>query len=255
MTRLLPWLYLSVLAVEALVVVPAYVVWRPASGSLVNLVVGAIALACMVAMLVYSVARRSHRLRETLRLSTWLHLHIFLGLQGVLLAYVHCLPLFWRHGWPILVNPGMLNLYAVTVVFASGLFGRYLYAQVPKTLGGQHLAAKEVDQELAALTQGLPAPISALWADPPRPTGFLGVLAAGRVRDQRLRQLAAMPLEPRVRELAARRLVLEHQKAALGAAQRVFSWWILLHRPIAAAMYLLSFVHAALSLLFYSARS
>lgn len=255
MTRLLPLIYVSALALEAAVLVPAYVLTRPTSGSLVNLVVGAVGLACMIGMLVYSIARRSRMLREWMRLSTWLHLHIFLGLQGILLAYVHCLPLLWRHGWPILVNPGMLNLYAVTVVFLSGLFGRYLYAQVPKTLGGQHLQVREVDAELASLTAGLPGDIRKLWEGAPVPTGFLGVISAGSVRQARLRDLRKLPLEPKVRELAARKITLEHQKAAMGAAQRVFSWWILLHRPIAAAMYLLSFVHAAIGLLFFSMRS
>lgn len=255
MTRLLPATYLSVLALEALLLVPAYVVWRPPSGSLVNLVVGAVALACMLAMLVYSIARRSRRLRELMRLSTWLHLHIFLGLEGILLAYVHCLPLFWRHGWPILVNPGMLNLYAVTVVFLSGLFGRYLYAQVPKTMGGQHLEAREVDRELAELTASLPFDIKGLWEGAPVPTGVFGLVAAGSARQARLRELARLPLEPKVRSLAARKITLEHQKAAMGVAQRVFSWWILLHRPIAAAMFLLSFVHAALGVLFFDPRS
>ncbi|MCB9687875.1 MAG: hypothetical protein H6738_18870 [Alphaproteobacteria bacterium] len=255
MLRFLPLVYLSVLALEAAVLVPAYVLTRPSSGSLVNLIVGGVGLACMIGMLVYSIARRSRLLRSWMRLSTWLHLHIFLGLQGILLAYVHCLPLLWRHGWPILVNPGMLNLYAVTVVFLSGLFGRYLYAQVPKTLGGQHLQLKEVEEELASMTAGLPEGIRTLWEGAPAPTGFFGVISAGSVRQARLRDLRKVGLAPEVKELAARKITLEHQKAAMGAAQRVFSWWILLHRPIAAAMYLLSFVHAAIGILFFSMRS
>ncbi len=244
-------LYLFVLLVEAVVLVPAYVWFRPASGSGVNLVVGTVALASMIAMLVYSLARRFKFLRDWMRLSSWLHLHIFLGLQGILLAYVHCLPLLWRHGWPILVNPGMLNLYAVTVVFLSGLFGRYLYAQVPKTLGGQHLAAKEVDQELAALGGQVPAGLERLWTDAPGAPSVFGLVTAARARSQALRALRGQPLAPEVRALAERRVTLEHQKRAMASAHRVFSWWILAHRPIALAMYLLSFVHAALSLLFF----
>ncbi len=244
-------LYLAILTVEALVLVPFYVWLRPASGSGLNLVVGTVALASMIAMLVYSFARRMKFLRNVMRLSSWLHLHIFLGLQGILLAYVHCLPLFWRHGWPILVNPGMLNLYAVTIVFGSGLFGRYLYAQVPKTLGGQHLVAKEVDAELKALGDKVPAEAERLWKDAPGARGFLGVIAAGRARNAALRALGAIPMEREARVLAERRIVLEHQKRAMASAQRVFSWWIVLHRPFALAMYLFSFVHAALSLLFF----
>ncbi len=244
-------LYLSLLLLEGAVLVPAYVVLRPESGSGVNLVVGAVALASMIAMLVYSLARRLKFLRDWMRLSYWLHLHIFLGLQGILLAYVHCLPLLWRHGWPILVNPGMLNLYAVTVVFLSGLFGRYLYAQVPKTLGGQHLAAKQVDEELAALGDKVPKELERLWKDAPGAPSVFGVVAAGRARSAAIRALGKVPLAADVRALAERRVVLEHQKRAIASAQRLFSFWIVAHRPIALAMYLLSFVHAALSLLFF----
>lgn len=179
--RLVPLLYLAILSVEAVGLTALYLVVRPAAGSWLNIVVGSVGLLSMIAMLVYSIARRSRTLRGWMRLSAWLHLHIFLGLQGVLFVYVHCLTLFWRHGWPILVNPAMLNLYAVTIVFFSGLFGRYLYAWVPKNPSGQPVAG------------------------------------IGR---------------------------------GYAVAQRVFSWWILLHRPIAAAMYLLSFVHVVLALAF-----
>ncbi|MBX2797333.1 MAG: hypothetical protein KTR31_06695 [Myxococcales bacterium] len=246
----LPALYLSLLGIEAAVLVPTYLVVRPASGSVFNAAVGTFAILCMIGMLVYSLARRSRRLRRIMRLSLWLHLHIFLGLQGILLAYVHCLPLFWRPGPPTLLNPGMLNLYAMTIVFLSGLFGRYLFAQVPTTVGGQHLTIEALDAELAELNQPVPAEVSALWADPPGASGFSGVVTAGRHRRRALRQLAALELSPDVYALAERRLGLMHKKAALTSARRLFSTWIFLHRPIAGAMYLITAVHVVLSLLF-----
>jgi hypothetical protein len=246
-SRALPFLYLSLLLGEAGVLAPSYVWLRPDPGGIVNVVVGSVALLSMIAMLVYSIARRSRALRSVMRLSTWLHLHIFLGLQGILLAYVHCLPLLWRGGAPLLLNPGMLNLYAVTIVFGSGLFGRYLYAQVPKTLGGQHLAAKELDAELAALDRPVPPEVAELWRSMRE---VRGMLAAARARRGALRRLRGMALEPEVRGLAERRVVLESQKAAMSTAQRVFRLWIVLHRPVAAAMYLISFVHVALWAMF-----
>lgn len=179
---LIALLGLSVLMVEGVTLFAVYLALQPESGSWLNVVVGTVGLLSMIAMLVYSVARRSKALRDVMRLSYWLQLHIFLGLQGVLLAFLHCLPLLWREGWPILLNPGMLNLYAVAVVFASGLFGRYLYALVPKAAGGQ-------------------------------------VLEGGRGE-------------------------------ALLLAQRVFRYWIVLHRPIALGMYLLSAVHVLVALVY-----
>ena len=242
--------YLSFLVVEALWLVPTYFALRPAAGSIVNVVVGSVGLFCMIAMHVYSIARRNRRLRQVMRLSWWLHLHIFLGLQGILLSYLHCLPLLWRHGPPILVNPGMLNLYAITVVFASGVFGRYLFAQVPKTLGGQHLTAKALDEEIAALPQEMPPEVQALWAAGPRRKGFSGLVAEGFARRRALRELKQMPLEPDMKKLAARRVVLERQRAMYTTARRIFATWIVLHRPVAVAMYLITAVHVALGLLY-----
>ncbi|MEQ1501184.1 MAG: hypothetical protein ABMB14_03090 [Myxococcota bacterium] len=240
---------LLILAVEAVVLVGVYLTVLPTSGSWLNVAVGSIGLASMIAMLVYSVARRSAALRRVMRLSTWLNLHIFLGVQGVLFTVVHCMPLLWRHGWPILVNPGMLNLYAVLVVFGSGMFGRYLYAQVPKTLGGQHLQARQLEQELETLGP-IPETVSALWAKAPMPRSVFGIVPAAFARRRALSRLDRMKLEPAMREMARRRVVLEHQKAAMVAAQRVFRYWIVLHRPIAIAMYLLSGVHVLVSVLF-----
>lgn len=250
MNGVLPILYFLVLTAEAVGMTGLYLWLRPASASWLNLIVGSVALASMIAMLVYSLARRIKLLRDWMRLSSWLHLHIFLGLQGILLAFVHCLPLLWRGGWPMVLNPGMLNLYAVAVVFASGVFGRYLFGQVPKTLGGQHLAAKAVEEELAALDQPVPDEVRALWAQAPGARSFVGLIRARAARRRAVRALRAMRLEPKLAGLCERRVVLEHQKASLQYAQRIFRWWILLHRPVAAAMYLLSFVHVILSLAF-----
>ncbi len=249
-TRWLPFLYLPALALELAALAALYAWLQPAAGSLTNVIVGSIGLLCMIAMLVYSIARRSKLLRSWMRLSTWLHLHIFLGLQGIGLAYVHCLPLLWRGGSLNPLNPGMLNLYALTVVFASGLFGRYLFAQVPKTVGGQHLAAQELDAELSALEQPVPAEVRALWSELPVAGGVLGMLAASRGRRRALAKLRGLSLEPEVATLAARRITLESQKSVMTSACRVFWLWIVLHRPVAIALYLISFVHLVLGLLY-----
>ncbi len=249
MSRFLPVVYFMVLIAEALVLAVAYGVMQPASSSVFNVVIGTIGLASMVIMLVYSIARRSRGLRSMARLSTWLHLHIFLGLQGVLLVFFHCTPMLYREGHAALLNPGILNLLAVIVAFFSGIFGRYLYAQVPKTLGGQHLAIAALDEELAELSD-LPKEVHALWAAAPAHGGVFAIVGSDVKRRSALRQLRGMSLPADVHALAARRVTLEWQKAVLGGAQGVFRLWILLHRPLAIAMSFLSAVHMALAFMF-----
>jgi hypothetical protein len=50
--------------------------------------------------------------------------------------------------------------------------------------------------------------------------------------------------------LAERRVMLERRVAAYEAAERIFRRWIVLHRPLAAIMYVISAVHVILSYMF-----
>lgn len=144
----------------------------PAASSRLGTALGWGALISMVVMLVYSIARRSKRLRDVARLSYWLHFHIFLGFQGFLFAVFHSLPMLERDHLAVL-NPGFLTMCAATVVFCSGVFGRWLFGRLPRGPDGEPLKS-----------------------------------------------------------------------------QRLFATWILLHRPLAAGMYVLAAMHIALSYMF-----
>lgn len=249
MHRILPVVYSVVLLVEALALGILYATDPPAPSDPISVWLGTLGLASMVVLLGYSAARRSRALRRIAELRVWLHLHIFLALQGFLFVVFHSLPMFWgaRFMW---LNPGVINFAGVCVVVASGIFGRWLFQQVPRTLGGRHMLARDVDAELAAMKADLPASVTRLWADEPTTTSLAGILGAAARRRAALRALHQLQLPAEVHALAHRRLVLEHQKAALAVTQRVFRWWIVLHRPIAAIVYILSVVHLALALMF-----
>lgn len=249
MLRLLPWIYALLLLTEAVGLAAVYALAPPAPSDPLSVWLGTLGLLSMIVMLVYSVARRVKVLRDVARLSAWLELHIFLGLQGFLFVGFHSLPMFTnaRFMW---LNPGVINFAAVCVVIASGVFGRWLFAQVPKTLGGTHMEAKDVEAELKALNADLPASVTALWKDVPELRSIFGMVKADLDRRTAERKLATMGLPPDVYALASRRVRLERQKAALHVTQRVFRWWIVLHRPIAAMMYVLSAMHLVLALMF-----
>ena len=63
-------------------------------------------------------------LRNVARLSSWLHFHIFLGVQGMVCVVFHSMHLFTRSFAVNLMNPAVLNFIAVTIVFCSGLSSR-----------------------------------------------------------------------------------------------------------------------------------
>jgi hypothetical protein len=249
MRRLLPAIYALIIAAEI-----AAFAWRwatdppsPTSAFSVNL--GWAGLASMVVMLVYSIARRSRALRQVARLSVWLQFHIFLGVQGMVCIVFHSMHLFTRSYAVNLMNPAVLNFAAVAVVFFSGLFGRYLYSFIPHTVGGEQMAAREVEEELKKLGAVPPevAPLVKLSA-PPR--SFGGLVSADFATRRALRSLPSLKLQAETYELVARHLKLQRRLHALTAAERVFQRWIVLHRPLATIMYILSIVHVVLSYMY-----
>jgi hypothetical protein len=249
MRRLLPATYALIVTAEI-----AAFSWRwatdpPAPTSQFSINLGWVGLGSMVVMLIYSVARRSRALRQLARLSAWLHFHIFLGIQGTVCVLFHSMHLFTRSYGVNLLNPAVLNFAAVATVFASGLFGRYLYSFIPHTLGGEQMAAREVETELQKLGPVPPGLEPWVKLDGP-PRSFAGLIRADFSTRRALRTLPSMNLGPDARALLDRRLKLQRRLHALTAAERVFQRWIILHRPLATLMYILSVVHVVLSYMY-----
>ena len=249
MRRLLPAIYAVIVTVEI-----AALAWRfstnpPAPTSSFSINLGWVGLGSMVVMLIYSVARRSRALRNVARLSAWLHFHIFLGVQGMVCVVFHSLHLFTRSFGVNLGNPAVLNFIAVCVVFFSGLFGRYLYSFLPRTLGGEQMAARDVEAELAKLGE-LPPEARALLPTGPAPRGFGALVSADRQTRAAISKLPSLKLPPQTHELIERRLRLQLRLHMLSGAERIFQRWIVLHRPLATVMYVLSVVHVVLSYMY-----
>jgi len=221
----------------------------PGSSDPLSIWLGWGGLGSMIVMLVYSIARRVKALRELARLRYWLHFHIWLGVQGMVFVLFHSAHLFTKETihW---LNPGTINLIAVLVVFGSGIFGRYLYSLVPRSIGGQQLLASEIEKEIDGMTADLPPAVKALWADAPTASSLGDLVRADLRTRAALKTLRGIELGPEVSALAKRRVQLERRLAAWSTADKLFRRWMVLHRPLAAIMYVISAVHVALSYMF-----
>lgn len=247
--RALPLVYALIIAVELVWLSWRYAVDPPSSSSELSIALGWGGLISMIVMLIYSVARRSRKLRQIARLSSWLHFHIFLGVQGVVFVVFHSMHLFTREAPINWLNPAVVNLIAVLIVFFSGIFGRWLYAHVPHAMGGEQIAAREVEAELAKIDK-IPPEVDALWRGAKIEAGLVGLIRADIAMRGALSKLRGMSLTAEQRALAERRVRLGRRLAVLASAERLFRRWIVLHRPLASIMYVLSAVHVALSYMF-----
>jgi hypothetical protein len=233
--------------------------WQWKAGGSIGHTLGITGSSMMVLMLLYSVRKRVGALRRLGPLSRWLDVHIYLGVFGPLLVILHST--FKVQG---LVA---LSFWSMIVVALSGILGRYLYLQIPRTRAGEELALAELEAEDRELTAQLRARfrldetqlarLDALVAVPER-SGLLAGFVRLVTDDLRLRSglrrfarsCGSVP-RPVVREFerVVRQKAQVHRRILLwDRVHELFHYWHVLHKPFALVMYLFMIVHVGVAL-------
>jgi hypothetical protein len=244
----LPTIGYAVLVAEAAALTAWWATHEVRAADVVGHTIGWLGTVSMLLMHVYSIRKRVRALAHFGRLSSWLKLHIFLGLQGALLVCFHSAHLH------TVGNISGATIACTLVVVASGIFGRYLYSQLPKALTGERLGAREIEAELAELAPviaegraahpALEAAVAAQAGAQPI-TGRMSFAALVREDARTRRSLRALeraldtearthggPELERFASALRRRSALARRLGALTAAERVFRGWHLFHKPL-----------------------
>jgi hypothetical protein len=107
------------------------VVWTreiPPAGELFGHGIGIIGfLLMLMTETLYSLRKRSRSVKWG-RMSTWLQVHIFMGLVGPFMVLLHT-------SWKFNGLAGVTTLLTVIIV-VSGIIGRYIFTRIPRTLDG-----------------------------------------------------------------------------------------------------------------------
>lgn len=238
--------------------------WLKPSGY-IGQAAGIVSLAIFVALWLYPLRRRFRWLAGTGSMARWLDVHVSLALVLPLLAAVHA-------GWHFRGLIG-LGFDAMLAVWLSGLVGRYLYSRIPRSRTGLELGAEDTARRRRDLVaeiarrSGLPgAEVESVLGEDPWPCEGLGLLATLRqlIKDDwdrwRATRALARALRRRgrgkrldrrtlkeVRRLARREMALMQQARLLGATQRLFRFWHVVHRPFAIAALAAVLVHVAVA--------
>ncbi len=199
------------------------------------------------------------------RLSRWLDVHIYFGVIGPLLITLHTAMKF--HG---IVS---VSYFSMVVVALSGVFGRYLYMQIPRDARGHAVGLNESRQRLGQIQKrmleklppdaaegvriftgavsdydagGLRAVVKTLGHDLTLPWRVRGLRRFLRHGQQRVpeRELKA------VIRLAREQSVLIRRIATLDTMTRSLQYWHVFHKPFAYTMVVVMFVHIAVAVSF-----
>jgi hypothetical protein len=233
--------------------------WSLKPGGGLGLKLGAGGLALMTVMHAYSARKRLRPLRRAGPLARWLDFHILCGIFGPLLVVLHSS--FKVSG---LVS---ISFWSMVAVALSGVAGRYLYLQIPRSRRGDALSLNEATASAAALGRrldaefGLPPDeirrLEEMCASP-RPHGLLGALTHQLREDvtgaqsRRLRAaIDTLPLPPaaqrELRAVLAEKASLDRRLAMWDELHALFDHWHVVHKPFAIVMYLFVVVHVAVA--------
>jgi hypothetical protein len=112
----------------------------------------------------YSLRKRSRNVKWG-RMSTWLQMHIFMGLVGPYMVLLHT-------SWKFHGIAGVTTLFTIIIVM-SGFIGRYIYTRIPRTMDGL-----EIENTLSQEALKQARKLMALWHTIHIPIGMVLFVSA-----------------------------------------------------------------------------
>lgn len=229
----------------------------PEAGAFVGHSLGVIGFVLMLSTeTLYSLRKRSTRARWG-RMSKWMQFHIFTGIVGPFLVFLHT-------AWRFQGLAGVLTLMTGIVVL-SGFIGRYIYTAVPRNADGLLTEVGQLERSLLEVEQKLKSalPEANILLDEAGEgdvsgyhlilvRGLSGLLARRRWR-RRLRGMGGIASE-QMRELEMmlqRRHELLRQVRSQTIARSMLAAWHTVHIPIGMALFVVAFAHIGAAL-YYS---
>lgn len=252
---------------------PKYELLKP--GGTIGIKLGMLGLGLFLIIFLYPLRKRVPWLAKRGSSRHWLDFHVIAGLTAPLVIAFHS-------SFKFRGIAGMA-FWIMTAVAISGVIGRYIYAQIPRSLGSAELSLRELDgmqRELAAqlseqkllrppdftsllrvpsATEALRMPLYRalllmLWLDVARPFHIARlrarVLTSGGVVFSLGGFLPTSNRElERVIAAARRKSALSKRVAFLGRTQQVFHLWHVVHRPFSYSFAVLALLHITVVML------
>jgi len=216
-------------------------------------------LMILFGVVLYIARKRYNFMVKQFRLKYLLEFHIFLCTLGPILILFHTA---FKFGGLVSVA-----FWSMVAVVASGVIGRFIYIQIPRTIEGRELSLNEVKgmrSELATTLertlgsdQGLiPLLASASSGrDGTRKGSFVSLYLEERRTVQAIRSSlktrnVAMEERSSIIRMVKEEFALSHRIGRLQTMQQLFKYWHVAHLPFALIMLIVLIIHVAVTLAF-----
>lgn len=222
-------------------------------------------LMMIVGVSVYMIRKRYRRFFNFGYLKHWLEFHIFLCSVGPILVLYHTA---FKFGGIVSVS-----FWSMVLVVLSGVVGRFIYLQIPRSIQGQELSLKEMNEEkekLAARVRSVLSEDSSTYSEFERISSsdhyksfklstaigfffweYFNVRKVLRSMKNRIKQLGLSKSEQvELMHAAKSEIVFARRIALLRTSQKLFHMWHIFHLPFAIAMFTIMVIHVVVTIIF-----
>lgn len=196
-------------------------------------------------------------------LKYWLEFHIFLCVLGPVLVLYHTA---FKFGGLVAIS-----FWSMVAVVLSGIIGRFIYIQIPRTIEGRELSLKEVRgaktdlgellrKEYDLEEESFQLIVSSLDDEAETSSRLLVIRLIKKMRqdrraykriDSELRKnQLTRPERLKIKRLVINEIVLNRKIGRLAYMQRLFEYWHVAHLPFALVMLIILVVHVVVTIVF-----
>lgn len=216
----------------------------------------------LIAVVSYMIRKRWTKIRRWGILKHWLEMHIFLATVGPMLVLFHT---SFKFGGLV-----SISFWSMVAVFASGIIGRFIYIQIPRSLDGRELSLEEIQEGRTSLSkeaervlQGDQEMLRSVLLKINETSSFdsqpflLGAWYKRKADIQLVREIRQITKPAGISDVEKRKLLTTIKKelhvgrrmSRLLVMQKLFKYWHLAHLPFAILMIIILLVHVITAIL------
>lgn len=196
---------------------------------------------------IYMLRKRWRLLARWGKLKHWLEFHIFLCTLGPILVLFHT---SFKIGGIVAIS-----FWSMVAVVVSGVIGRFIYIQIPRTIEGRELSLNEVRGMKTDIGEIL---VNRYALDKKSLEAIVESTMGSRKERSGLRAIKRIlsgthlshSQKSQVLKLVKNEISLNHRIDRLQTMQKLFKYWHVAHLPFALVMLVIMMVHVAVSVVF-----
>ena len=211
----------------------------------------------------YMIRKRWRRISRLGILKHWLEFHIFLCTLGPVMVLFHT---SFKFGGLVAIS-----FWSMVAVFLSGIIGRFIYIQIPRTIEGRELSLNEIlgiKGDLGALlkvtydldeeSHRIILESAGREPDPQKKKDFAGFFTKyfedsrklKKIRSVLKKNVSSREERRRLIELVKHEISLNRKIDRLVTMKNLFRYWHVVHLPFALIMLVIMIIHVAVTIAF-----